>query len=62
MTALAPICERRSAAASCAQAWIAHILVSMLGGPIIPSLLEGDAARLAGNRAQIHAFVNIGSR
>lgn len=41
---------------------MANILVGMLRGLIIQSLLEGDAARLAANRAQIHAFINIGLR
>ena len=38
----------------------ANILVGMLRGLIIQSLLEGDAAQLAANRAQIHAFIDTG--
>jgi hypothetical protein len=34
----------------------------MLRGLIIQSLLEGDAVRLAANRAQIHAFIDAGLR
>ena len=41
---------------------MANILVGMLRGLIIQSLLEGDAARLAANRAQIHAFIDTGLR
>jgi len=41
---------------------MANILVGMLRGLIIQSLLEGDAARLAANRAQIHSFVETGLR
>jgi AcrR family transcriptional regulator len=41
---------------------MANILVGMLRGMIIESLLEGDAARLAANRAQIHAFIDAGLR
>jgi AcrR family transcriptional regulator len=41
---------------------MANILVGMLRGLIIQSLLEGDAARLAANRVQIHAFVDAGLR
>jgi len=44
----------------CAKA--ANIIVGMLRGLIIQSLLEGNAARLAANRAQIHAFVDAGLR
>jgi AcrR family transcriptional regulator len=40
----------------------ANILVGMLRGLIIQSLLEGDAAQLAANRAQIHAFIDTGLR
>ena len=39
---------------------MANILVGMLRGLIVQSPLEGDAARLAANRAQIYAFINIG--
>jgi len=41
---------------------MAKILVGMLRGMIIQSLLEGDAASLATNRAQIHAFIDAGLR
>ena len=41
---------------------MANILVGMLRGLIIRSPLEGDAARLAANRAQNYAFINIGLR
>jgi AcrR family transcriptional regulator len=41
---------------------MANILVGMLRGLIIQSLLEGDAARLAANRAQLHAFIDAGLR
>jgi AcrR family transcriptional regulator len=41
---------------------MANILVGMLRGLIIQSLLEGDATRLAENRAQIHAFIDMGLR
>jgi hypothetical protein len=41
---------------------MANILVGMLRGLIIQSLLEGDAAQLAANRAQIHAFIDTGLR
>ena len=41
---------------------MANILVGMLRGMIIQSLLEGDAASLATNRAQIHAFIDAGLR
>jgi AcrR family transcriptional regulator len=41
---------------------MANIIVGMLRGLIIQSLLEGDAARLAANRAQIHAFIDAGLR
>lgn len=40
----------------------ANIIVGMLRGLIIQSLLEGDAERLAANRAQIHAFIDAGLR
>jgi AcrR family transcriptional regulator len=41
---------------------MANVLVGMLRGLIIQSLLEGDAAGLATNRAQIHAFIEAGLR
>ena len=41
---------------------MANIIVGMLRGLIIQSLLEGDAVRLAANRAQIHAFIDAGLR
>ncbi|MBR0799627.1 TetR family transcriptional regulator C-terminal domain-containing protein [Bradyrhizobium jicamae] len=41
---------------------MANILVGMLRGLIIQSLLEGDTAALATNRAQIHAFIDAGLR
>jgi AcrR family transcriptional regulator len=41
---------------------MANIIVGMLRGLIIQSLLEGDAVRLAANRTQIHAFIDIGLR
>jgi AcrR family transcriptional regulator len=41
---------------------MANIIVGMLRGVIIQSLLEGNAARLAANRAQIHAFIDAGLR
>ena len=39
---------------------VAQIIVGLLRGLIIQSLLEGDAARLAANRRQIHALVEAG--
>jgi AcrR family transcriptional regulator len=41
---------------------MANIIVGMLRGLIVQSLLEGDVARLAANRAQIHAFIDAGLR
>lgn len=41
---------------------MANVLVGMLRGLIIQSLLEGDVAGLATNRAQIHAFIEVGLR
>jgi AcrR family transcriptional regulator len=41
---------------------MANIIVGMLRGLIIQSLLEGDASRLAANRAQIHALIDTGLR
>jgi AcrR family transcriptional regulator len=41
---------------------MANILVGMLRGLIIQALLEGDAAQLAANRAQMHAFIDTGLR
>lgn len=48
------------ASVDCAK--MANILVGMLRGLIIQSLLEGNAAELAANREQIHAFIDTGLR
>lgn len=41
---------------------MAGILVGLLRGRIIQTLLEGDATRLADDRAQIHALIEAGLR